>query len=167
LDGGVVRVFGPSEEAPMNTTLPVEIDRPIDQVFHTTLENVSEWSITCVEDELLTETPEVVGSTFRVVTEERGQRMEFMGTVTEYEEPRLSRSYMIGKSFDIDVIYHFEDLGGRTRVTQEAEVTGKGFFKIVFALAGWMFKKSSCDAQNNELESLKRYCEEKIPADAG
>ena len=143
----------------MKTSTSIEIDRPIEEVFHLALDNVSEWSLTCVEDEVLTETPDKVGSTFRILTEERGQRMEFQGVVTAHDEPRLSRCYLTGKSFDIDVAYAFEDLGGRTRLTQTAEVTGKGFFKLVMYLTGWLARKSSCDAQNNELESLKRFCE--------
>ena len=44
---------------------------------------------------------------------------------------------MYGKQFDIDVEYLFEDLSGRTRVTQRADVKGKGFFNaILFGVWG-------------------------------
>jgi len=35
----------------------------------------------------------------------------------------------------------------------------KGFLKVVFFLTGWAMKGSSCKAQVNELESLKRILE--------
>ena len=57
--------------------------------------------------------------------------------------------------FDIEAEYHFEDLGGRTRVTQETTVHGKGLTRVMFFLFGWLMNKQSCKAANNELESLK------------
>ena len=60
----------------MRNTGSVEIDRPIHEVFRLTNEHVAEWSIIVVEDEVLDEKPEGVGTTFRTVTEENGKRME-------------------------------------------------------------------------------------------
>ena len=143
----------------MQSQLSIEIDRPPAEVFERTLYHVSDWSLTCVEDEVLEEVPGGVGTTFRIVTEDRGQRMEFHGIVTEQDAPVSSAAVMTGKQFDIEVWYYFEDLGGRTRVTQRSMVRGKGFFRVLFLLLGWAFKKSACKAQEAELESLKRYCE--------
>lgn len=36
---------------------------------------------------------------------------------------------------------------------------GKGFVKLMFTLFGWMMRKSSCDAQAQELASLKALAE--------
>lgn len=137
----------------------IEIDRPIDEVFRVTNDHVAEWSIIVVENEVLDEKPDGVGTTFRTVTEESGKRMEFQGVVTRHEPPRASAIHMTGQMFDIDVEYYFEDLGGRTRVTQRSNVAGKGFFKVFLFLFGWLMNKSSCKALDKELESLKRYCE--------
>ena len=143
----------------MRTQLSVEIDRPIDEVFHRTLNNVSDWSITCIEDELIEETPEGVGTRFRIVTEDRGQKMEFHGQVTEQDAPRMSRCEMVGKSIDLDVIYTFDETSTGTRVTQQTHAKGKGFLKVMLPLMGWMMKKSTCTAQQAELQSLKTFCE--------
>lgn len=143
----------------MQSQLSIEINRPPAEVFESTLKNVSAWSLICVEDEVLEEVPGGVGSSFRIVTEDRGQRMEFHGTVTEENPPVSYAVLMKGKQFDIEVWYHFEDLEERTRVTQRSKVRGKGIYKVMFLLLGWAMKKSSCKAQTAELESLKRYCE--------
>ena len=143
----------------MRTELSVEIDRPIDQVFTLTNDHVTEWSVTCIEEEMLEEKPGEVGSTFRIVTADRGREMVFTGTVTEYEPPRRSRVDLVGDTFDLDVLYTFDDLDGRTRVTQTSEVRGKGLFKVLLPLMGWMMKKASCKAQDFELANLKTYCE--------
>src|SRR5262245_35136456 len=68
----------------MQTTMSVEVDRPIKEVFDYTIKNVAEWSIIVVKvkDEVIDEKPEGVGSTFRVTTEEKGRRMKFEGLAT-------------------------------------------------------------------------------------
>ena len=144
----------------MHNAGSIEIDRPIDDVFRLTCEHVAEWSIIVVEDEMLDEKPEGVGSTFRTVTEEEGQRMEFQGVITRHDPPHAQAIRLTGDMFDIETEFTFEDLSGRTRVTQRADVTGKGFFKLFMLLFGWLMNKSHCKATENELQSLKKFCEE-------
>lgn len=139
----------------------IEIDQPIQHVFEYTNNNVAEWSLTVVEDvPLETMSDGGVGSTFRCVTEERGQRMEFEGIVTRHDPPTASAVNLVGQQFDIDVLYLFEDLGGRTRVTQVSVVQPKGLLmKLFFTVIGPFMKKSSCEATDRELASLKRHLE--------
>ena len=150
----------------MQSQFSIEIDRPIDEVFRLTNDHVAEWSIIVVEDEVVDETPEGVGTTFRTVTEDHGRRMEFQGVVTRSDPPRAHAVRLTGTSFDIETEFAFEDLSGRTRVTQTASVTGKGFFKVFMLLFGWMMRKSHCEASQNELASLKRFCEKQSAAEA-
>ena len=148
----------------MRTAISVEIERPVSEVFRYTNENISDWSLTVIEDEVLNETPEKVGSTFRILTEERGRKMEMTGVVTRYEIDRLSEVHLVGPGFEIDALYEFEDLGnGTVRVTETARVHPKGLFKVMFFLFGWAMKRSNCEALQNELENLK----EKLEAGAG
>jgi hypothetical protein len=143
----------------MQSELTVEIARPIAEVFDFATNHVAEWSLTVVEDRVVEEQPDGVGTTFRVVTEEKGRRMEFDGVVTRHEPPVASSVVLRGAHFDIDVDYLFEDLGGRTRLTQRSKVTGKGFIKVMFFLFGWLMKRAGCKAQENELANLKRIME--------
>ncbi|MCA9123479.1 MAG: SRPBCC domain-containing protein [Planctomycetaceae bacterium] len=137
----------------------VEIDRPIEDVFYLTNDNVAAWSIIVVEDEMIDEKPGKIGSTFRSITEEHGRRMEFQGTITAWDPPYTCAMQLKGQMFDIEAAYSFEDLGSRTKVTQFSTVEGKGFVKPMFLLFGWLMNKSSCDAVNKELQSLRRFCE--------
>jgi hypothetical protein len=143
----------------MESTCSIEIGRPIEAVFDYTLNKISEWSIVVVEDEVTSDGPVGVGTTFRTVTEERGDRMEFDGKVTKHEPHTTHSVTMKGKSFDLEVDYTFEDLNGSTRITQHSRVNAKGFLKVFFFLFGWLMKKGGCDAQQKELENLKRLCE--------
>lgn len=145
----------------MKSESSIDIDRPIGQVFELTNQDVPQWSNIVVEDVV---THDVnggdVGTKFRVVTEDRGQRMEFKGVVTEYQPPHVNRCTMEGPMFVIDALYHFEDLrNGRTRVTMLSEVKGKGLFKIVFFFMNLFGNKSGCDALTRELISLKTFVE--------
>jgi hypothetical protein len=82
----------------MQNTASIEIDRSIEEVFDFTLNHVSEWSTIVVEDEVIDLIADGgVGTTFRVVTEERGKRMEFDGLVTRHDPPHQSTVQMIGK----------------------------------------------------------------------
>jgi hypothetical protein len=145
----------------MRTAASVEIDRPIDEVFEYTHDNVVEWSLTVVEDELIESTPGRVGSTFRCVTEEHGRRMEFTGEIVCWLPPNRSAVYLTGRQFDIAAAYHFGDLGnGRTRVSQDAVVSPRGFLKVFFALFGWTFRASGRKAMESELLNLKRLLED-------
>jgi hypothetical protein len=86
--------------------------------------------------------------------------MELQGVVTKYDPPHTNAVRLSGDMFDIENEFKSEDLSGRTRVTQRANVTGKGFFGVFLKLFGWMMNKSSCKAQENELHSLKQFCEQ-------
>ncbi len=143
----------------MESRLSVDINRPIAEVFEYSTNNLAEWSITCVEDEVIEEKPGMVGTTFRVVTEDRGRRMVFQGVVTAHEPPHRNAVHLDGDQFDIDVEYLFEEIASGTRVTQHSVVRGKGFFKVFFVLMGWLMSRAGCKAQESELASLKEHCE--------
>ena len=95
----------------MQSTAAIDINCPIDHVFHVTTERVVEWSHIVVEDEPIDEKPQGVGSTFRCVTEDRGKRMTFDGVVTEHDPPPAHAIAMTGKMLDLQAAYPFEPLG--------------------------------------------------------
>jgi hypothetical protein len=149
----------------MRNELSVEIDRPIAEVFEFTLKNVVEWVEIVVEDELVEDKDNGgVGTTFRVVTEESGRRMVFDGVVTRHEPPTASSVIMKGPSFDIEAEYTFEDLSGRTRVTQVSTFRGRGFTGVMMFLLGWMMKGAGRKALGKDFERLKKLLE--APASA-
>lgn len=143
----------------MKTSASVLIDRPIAEVFELTTGHVSEWSNIVVKEETLSETPEVVGTTFHSVTEDRGNQMEFEGVITAFDPPHRSAVAMKGSMFDLTADYTFEDLGIHTRVTQSSTVQGKGLFQVMLVLGGIFMKRASCRALQQELDSLKHFCE--------
>lgn len=145
----------------MKSNASVDIARDPETVFKFAIEHVPEWSSVVVSDELVNDVNNnSPGTTFKVVTEDKGKRMEFDGEVLVNDPPSKHRSIMKGEYFDMDVTYLFEEVNGKTRVSQEADVQPKGFLKVVFFLIGWMMKNGGCRAAQNELENLKRILEE-------
>lgn len=162
--GDAAAVLRQNSEPDMEAIGSIEIARPIEEVFDYTNHNVAEWSITVVEDEVVSETPDHLGSTFRCVTEDHGCQMEFQGTVTVYDRPTRSVVQLTGKQFDIQAEYTFEDLGASTRVTQRSMVFPKTLFtKLFFGTFGWLFRSSGCKATQKEMESLKQHMEGTAP----
>ena len=79
-----------------------------------------------------------------------------MREVTRYEIGPPGEIPLTSPAFDINAFYEFENLGGgSTRVTESVEVLPKDIAKALFFLFGWLMKKSSCDALQSELNSLK------------
>jgi hypothetical protein len=89
-----------------------------------------------------------------------GKQMEFDGTVPLNERPTAQTVVMIGKQFDIEGSYTFEDLGRRTRVNLVSVVTPKGFMmKLMFLMVGPLGKRAGCKALEKELASLREKVE--------
>ena len=65
----------------MTTAGSVEIDKPIAEVFDYTVNNVAEWSVTVVEEKVIEQTTDGVGSRFHVLTRDPGGKpMELDGS---------------------------------------------------------------------------------------
>lgn len=144
----------------MRTEGSVEIERHIDDVFRLTVDHVVEWSDVVVEDEIVEETADVVGTTFRSVTETNGHRMPFDGMITTFDPPYQHGVHLTGGPFDILVDYQFESLSSElTRVTQSSEVKGKGIMKVLFFFIEKLQKTASQAAVQKELNNLKSFCE--------
>lgn len=148
----------------MRNEASVVIGCPIDEVFRLTNQHVADWSLVVTESRTTSESAEGVGTTFHLVTEENGRRMEFEGVVTRYEPPRYSAVRLHGPMFDIDAEYLFTEVPEGTEVTQRSLVTGKGFFRIFLRVVGCLFSRSGRKAQLRELNSLKNFCESRHAA---
>ena len=117
------------------------------------------WVPNVVENEDLEVTENKIGSTFRQVYLENGRRMEMSGTVTGYEANRRLTLEINGDAFDLFLDYRLEDLGGRTRLTQDSTVRFKGFLKIIGPIMTPFVKKSSMKQLEDSFATLKGLAE--------
>ncbi|HET9220564.1 MAG TPA: SRPBCC family protein [Terriglobia bacterium] len=117
------------------------------------------WLPSLVENEMLRQTDNKIGSSFRQVYLERGRRMEVWGVVTAYEPNRRLACQIRGEAFDLDVDYRLDDLDGRTRLTQNSEVRMKGVFKVVGFLMSPLMRKASTKQAEDGFLKLKTLAE--------
>lgn len=145
----------------MQTSYSIEINAAPEQVFHwfETPERTLQWVPNLVENETLNETEGKVGTTFRHVYLENGRRMEMQGTVTAWAPGRRLTSELHGQAFDLHVDYRFEDLGGRTRLTQVSDIRMKGVLKLVMMIMSPFMKKAAQAQYGKALGKLKELAE--------
>ncbi len=123
-------------------------------------ERLRQWVPNIIEDEVLVETPEKVGSRFRQVYLEGGKEMEMIGEITEYTLDERMRVYIIGDMFDLDVDYWLKPLSDdQTELTQNTIIKFKGVMKIIAPIFGVLSKFSSKDPQAQAHAKLKEMAE--------
>ena len=97
----------------------VEIDRPPPYVFPHLVGSAERmrWMSALKESEQVTDGEPGLGTRFRDVFEERGQRVEIDAEVAEWAPPARLVLRLRSRVFEATGAQELEDLGGRTRLT--------------------------------------------------
>ena len=134
----------------------IDIERPREEVFAflDDEENLPKIVPNLVDQGVINETPEKVGTTFWHIYEENGRRMKMTGEVTEHRPPERMAVKLDGSFFGLEVAYDLEELGPfSTRLTQYS----KSRFKHVFKLMGLFFgKKMEAEGRKAQSENFAR-----------
>ena len=134
----------------------VDIDRPVGDVFAfvADLENIPKWNYAIVETRKISDGPVGVGTTYRQVRSVPTRSEETL-RVTELEPARRFAVEGDLGPFAGTLAYDFEDLGGRTRLTNIADLEGRGLMKLAAAVASGRAR----DAVAANLRALKQLLE--------
>lgn len=113
--------------------LSIVISRPIEEVFAVlaNLENDVKWRREWVEAKNTSESPLGLGTTFLLVGELLGRRLETVYETIEYEPNRMSAWKAVSGPLPLTFRRTFERIDGGTRVTMRYEAEVRGFFKLV------------------------------------
>jgi len=122
-------------------------------------ERAKEWMIGVTETEMLSGTPNTVGSTFREVIEDQNGKIEMHGVVTGFRENESISFHLSGKYNTVDVEFRVEKIGDKTRVVQSADVQFRSFMKVMSIFFGRKFKKEIMAQSQKEFANLKSLCE--------
>lgn len=117
------------------------------------------WMTSVPTYEILDETHEMVGTTFRETVEGDGQGTELQGIVTAWKQNEMIAFHLSGKFNTVDVEYRLEEIESGTRLTQNANVRFKSFMKLVTVFMGRAFKKQVMEQSRKEFVKLKALCE--------
>jgi len=148
----------------VNVEIPVNIDRPVEEVFAylSDVARIPEWNH-MVDEVVPSESPLRVGSTTRLKMRLLGRRIEATQEVTELE---INRRVVIktGAPISVTDTWTFESLGeNRSRLTYGSVGETKGFFKLADPIVGRIVKKQL----TAQLETFKELLEARAAASAG
>ena len=146
----------------MQCSYSIEIERSQQDVFDFVNEpsNIKLIVPNLVDEGLIEETPDKVGTTFWHEYEENGRKMKMTGVVTEYERPTRSAVELDGPMFSLGVLYEYEALGpDRMRLTQHSNGTFKHVFKLLGLLMGKKMKRDGEKVLEDNFARLKSVLE--------
>jgi len=119
------------------------INRPVEEVFAVASnpETYRKWSPGLIEVKRISEGPIGVGTTWRLVREALGQRLEAALELTEYEPNRKFTLDSKARPFPGEARWSFDAVEGGTRVSVVVQAEPGGFFKLAEPLLASMVKR--------------------------
>jgi hypothetical protein len=146
----------------MKLTYTIDINSRPDKVFYWlgTPEKAMTWMTNVSNTELVKETPDMIGTTFRETIEENGRSTEMNGMVTQYRENRLLAFHLSGKYNTVDIEYQLKETDHTTRITVVSDIRFRSFLKPLSIVLWPVFKKKTLDQLQQEFIRLKEICEQ-------
>lgn len=136
----------------------VVINRPLKEVadYMYDVKSWPEWQADMLEAEVIKETPEVVGSTYRGVSHFLGRRMEWTAEQTAFEPYKSGTMRIVTGPQTIDQTTTLEQVKGGTKVTRVGEgEPAPGLFRLAGPVVVRIFGR---EVQRN-LDLLKEILE--------
>lgn len=125
-----------------------------------TPERAMKWQTSVTGGEILHETPNMIGTTYREIIEENGRMVEMRGVITDYKRNQLLTMHSSGEYNEVDVEWRLTEIGEHTRLIFQADIRFKSFIKILSFITRPVFKKKINRQLQGELATLKELCEQ-------
>jgi uncharacterized protein YndB with AHSA1/START domain len=127
----------------MDFTNTVSIDRPAEEVFRfvSDLENVPQWNYAVIETRKSSDGPVNVGTTYRQVRSAPTRSEEDL-RVSEFEPTRRFAVQGDLGPFVGTLTYEFENVDGRTRLTNTASLEARGLMRIASPIASGRIREA-------------------------
>lgn len=118
-----------------------------------------QWMGVLEESEQLTEGPPEVGSRWRDVFEDHGQRVELEAELVEYEPSRRLRLRLESRGFHSTSVQELEEMDGRTRVSIVIETE---YTTLAARLAGRLVTRHAQQQLEADLATLVELLERRV-----
>jgi uncharacterized protein YndB with AHSA1/START domain len=125
-------------------------------------EKATKWMTSVTKTEILHETPERIGTTFREVVEEDGSGVELQGVITDFKPNKSISFHLDSRVNAVDVEYYVEETQNGTRLTQNANVRWKFPVNVISIFMGVKIKQNITAQSQKEFEKLKELCENSV-----
>jgi carbon monoxide dehydrogenase subunit G len=121
----------------------IEIERSPHDVFEfvSDLENVPRWNHAIVDTRKTSEGPIRVGTTYRQVRSVPSRSEEAL-EVTELDPDRRFAVHGGLGPFEATLTYEFENVGGKTRLTNSADLEASGIMKLAAPIASGRIREA-------------------------
>jgi hypothetical protein len=145
----------------MKLRYDVEIQSSPEKVWYWlgTPERAKVWQTNVSKTEILHQTANWIGTTFRETVEENGKGTEMEGVVTDYIENQVLALHLSGEYNMVDVEWHIEKQGDHTRLIVNSNIRFKSFLKILSIIIRPVFKRKITEQLRSEFIKLKKLCE--------
>jgi uncharacterized protein YndB with AHSA1/START domain len=117
------------------------------------------WQKGIKSGEIIKETPEKIGTTFRETMEENGKSLEMFGKITDYIPNKLISFHLESKIHKVQVYYSIKGETEKSTVLINTTINWKFPISIIFLFIGFKIKAKILDQTKFELLELKRLCE--------
>ena len=112
--------------------------------------------------EILHDTLERIGTTFREVVEEDGNGVELQGVITDFKPDKSISFHLNSRVNVVEAEYCVEAVQNGTRLTQNANVRWKFPVNVISIFMGAKIKQNISAQAQKEFEKLKELCESGI-----
>jgi hypothetical protein len=153
--------FGENRKASMKISYAIEIKSSPEVVFGwlEKPEKAMVWMTSVSKTEILHETTEMVGTTFREVVEEEGGAIEMQGCITGYQSNKSISFHLNSKVNIVDVKYCIEEIREGVRLVEQANIQWKFPINILSMIIGDKIKQNVTAQLRGEFNKLKELCE--------
>ena len=118
-----------------------------------------QWMTSVSGGEILHETPERVGTTFREVVEDENGSMEMHGMITGFEANNSIAFHLESRVNIVDVEYRVEKIDEGTRLDYQANIKWKFPVNIISIFVSKKMRQGILSQLRDELSKLKELCE--------
>jgi len=109
--------------------------------------------------EIINETPEKIGTTFKEEMEENGKSLVMFGEITNYIKNKLISFQLESKIHRVYVSYSFVGNCNKSTVIAESTINWKFPMNIICIIIGHKIKTNILRQTKSEFSELKRLCE--------
>lgn len=122
-------------------------------------EKAMAWMTSVSGGEILHETPDRVGTTFREVVEDESGFLEMRGEITGFEDGKMIAFHLESRVNIVDVEYRVEKSMPGARLEYHANVKWKFPVNIISIFMGKVMRQNITAQLEDELSKLKELCE--------
>ena len=122
-------------------------------------EKAMEWMTSVSGGEIMHETPNRVGTTFREVVEDESGAIEMRGFISGFEADKSIAFHLESRVNIVDVEYRVEKINEGTRLDYDANIKWKFPVNIISIFMGNKMRQSILAQLQDELNKLKALCE--------